>query len=306
MALAGRDATLDFGLISYIQRGYMRWMLSDFFWCALLVATFSVPPLPAADLVPRPTFKQVRIGKAIVSLPSDASTFSEQIPVWLHLHGAPGLVENNFASAGAPGVLANITLPGLSKVYADHFAEVTVLETLLNDIEAAVRLEYGSKVRGLGRLTVSSFSAGFGGVRQLLRQPRAFERIDRLVMLDSIYCGYTGDIAERRVDGELMSGFLRFARLASEGKKRFLITHSRQIPEGYASTTETADFLITALSGTRTLTAGEEDKWPAGLRLQSRFTRGRFLVLGFEGEAPEDHMRHLRAIAAFVDRSEKM
>jgi hypothetical protein len=284
----------------------MRRTFSEFFWCALLGVIFLLAPLSAADPVPRPTFKQVRIGKAIVSLPSDVSTLGDRIPVWLHLHGAPGLVENNFATAGAPGVLANITLPGLSKIYADHFADPAVFETLLRDIEAAARREYGNKMRGLGRVTVSSFSAGFGGVRQLLRDPGAFERIDALVMLDSIYCGYTGDIAERRVDGELMSGFLRFARLASEGKKCFLITHSRQIPEGYASTTETADFLIAALSGTRAQTAGEEEKWPAGLRPQSRSTRGRFLVLGFEGEAPEDHMRHLRAIGTFIDRAEKM
>ena len=77
-------------------------------------------------------------------------------------------------------------------------------------------------------------------LRQLLRQPAAFERIGTLVMADSIYCGYAGPVAERQVDPALMEGFLRYARLAADGKRRMLITHTRQVPEGYASTTETA------------------------------------------------------------------
>ena len=107
--------------------------------------------------------------------------------------------------------------------------------------------------------------------------------------------------AQRKVDDELMSGFLRFARLASEGRKRFVLSHSRQIPEGYASTTETADYLLGKLRGMRA--AAKPGEWPGGLRLLTRFSREKFEVLGFDGDAPEDHMRHLRAIAAFLERA---
>jgi hypothetical protein len=277
----------------------LRWV-----FCAACAAAAGLLPFLALaasnDLI---TFKQLRVGKAVISVPANWTPHGDEVPVWLHLHGAPAVMETNFATIGAPGPLVNITLPGLSKVYADHFAESKVFTDLMRDVETELHREFPGTAFQLGRLTVSSFSAGFGGVRQLLRQPTAFDRIATLVMADSIYCGYTGDIADKRVDPELMAGFLRFARLASEGKKRLVISHSRQIPEGYASTTETADYLIRALSGERTAVGAASETWPAGLRLLSRFSSGQFEVLGFDGEAPEDHMRHLRGIGAFLQRA---
>lgn len=252
-------------------------------------------PLAGAEIA----FKQLRIGRAVVSLPTHWTKVGPEIPVWLHLHGAPGTVETNFAGFGAPGVLINVTLPGLSKVYADHFAEPHVLRELLRDTEAALRRESAAQAWTLGRLTVSSFSAGFGGVRQLLREPVAFERIAVLVMADSIYCGYAGEVAEKRVDPQLMEGFLRFAQLAAEGRRRLLITHTEQVPEGYASTTATADYLIAELAGKR---VAEEKAWSPALRQRSRFSRGGVEIIGFEGARPEDHMQHLRSIGLFLGR----
>lgn len=250
----------------------------------------------AADAV---AFKQVRVGRAVLSLPSDWTTLPPAVPLWVHLHGAPAVVEKNFAEIGAPGVLLNITLPGLSKVYADFFADPEVWPRLLRETEAALRAESAAQSWTVGAITVSSFSAGFGGVRQLLKQPAALERIRTLVMADSIYCGYAGDPKEKRVDPELMAGFVGFARLAVEGKKRLLISHSAQVPDGYASTTETASYLIEQLGGTR---APKAEGWSGGLRLMSSYRSGGVEVLGFAGETPEDHMRHLRNIGTLLDR----
>jgi hypothetical protein len=244
-------------------------------------------------------FKPLRVGKAVVSLPEHWLTLGPEIPVWLHLHGAPATVEANFARIGAPGVLVNLTLPGLSKIYGDHFAEPRVFAELWRDVERALRAESGEQSWKLGRLTVSSFSAGFGGVRQLLRQEEAFDRIAVLVMADSIYCGYAGDVAARRVDAASMEGFLRFARLASEGRRRMLITHTQQVPEGYASTTETADYLVAQLQGQR---VAREQSWSPDLRQLSGFSRGGLEIAGFAGSRAEDHMQHLRTIGLLWER----
>ncbi|WP_414662271.1 hypothetical protein [Horticoccus sp. 23ND18S-11] len=275
-------------------------MVSLRLFVALVLAVCAVSA-PAADPVNPISFRQVRLGAVVVSLPSTLPKLGPEVTLWLHLHGAPALVEANFAALGAPGVLVNLTLPGLSKVYADHFASGVVFETLVQEVEAAVSRESMDAPRRISRVIVSSFSAGFGGVRQLLRQPRAFDRIDALVMADSIYCGYAGDPAAKRVDGELMAGFLRFARLAADGRKRLVISHSQQVPEGYASTTETADFLIRQLDGKRSAVTPPE-AWVGGLQLLSRFSRGHCAVLGFAGEAPDDHLRHLRALGALLVR----
>lgn len=251
----------------------------------------------AADAV---AYKQIRLGKAVVSLPAQWTSLGPEIPVLLHLHGDRAVVENNFAAIGAPGIIVNITLPGLSKIYADFFADAAVFSDLLRDTEAALRSEAPGQPWRLGALTVSSFSAGFGGVRQLLKQPAAFERIGTLVMADSIYCGYAGDIAEKRVDPELMAGWVRFARLAAEGQRRMAVSHTRQVPEGYASTTETADYLIRELGGARTVVAPESG---GPLKIQSRFTRGQLEIFGCDGEKAEDHMRHLRSLSVLLERA---
>lgn len=277
---------------------------APYWWLGLILGTCIVVVGRAADAATVIRFDQHRIGKAVVSLPPQWKARDAEVPVWIHLHGAPAVLESNFAGIGAPGVLVNITLPGLSKIYADYFADAATFPELLRELETLLRRTAPEQAWTLGRVTVSSFSAGFGGVRQLLRQPAAFDRIDAMVMADSIYCGYAGDIALRQVDPELMSGFLRFAELAAAGKKQLLISHSRQVPEGYASTTETADYLIAKLGGERG--RAEAGDWPGGLKLLTRFARSRFKVLGFDGDAPEDHMRHLRAIGAFLQRVENV
>jgi hypothetical protein len=276
--------------------GVVRWAL------ILGAGLFCLVTAHAAETPTAIRFEQHRIGKAIVSLPDNWKSRATDVPVWIHLHGAPAVLEAAFAEMGAPGVLVNLTLPGLSKVYADHFADARVFPELMRDIEALLLRLEPERPRRLGRVTISSFSAGFGGVRQLLRDDSSFDRIAAVVMADSLYSGYQGDAAAKEVNVELMSGFLRFAELASAGKKRLVISHSRQVPEGYASTTETADFLIGRLKGERSEV--EKGVWPGGLRLLTRYTRGQVEVLGFDGDGPEDHMRHLRSIGVFLRRAE--
>lgn len=252
-------------------------------------------PLAAADA----SFHRIPVGPAIVSVCREVPPAGQSRRLWLHLHGATATVEQAFARIGAPGVLVTLTLPGLSKVYADHFADPSVFDSLLREVAAAMRGAGAGPDWTPGELTVSSFSAGFGGVRQLLRQPAAFDRITTLVMADSIYCGYAEPAADRRVDPGLMEGFVRFARLAAEGKKRMLITHSEQVPAGYASTTETADYLLAAVGAQR---AADPRAWDQDLHQLSIGRQGQFEVTGFAGREAADHLRHLRSLGAFLDR----
>ncbi|MBL9212085.1 MAG: hypothetical protein JNL92_16625 [Opitutaceae bacterium] len=271
---------------------------------ASLVALGALSGARGADLATDapPRFTRVSLAPALVSVPVDPAGLGTgaAFTLWLHLHGAPNVVEAQFTASGARGVLVNVTLPGLSKIYADHFADDTRFAALLAATTDAVQRTHPLPARRLARVVVSSFSAGFGGVRQLLRQPAALARIDALVMADSIYCGYTGDPARRQVDPDLMAGFLRFAREAAEGRKQFVLSHSRQVPDGYASTTETADYLLSQLDLARASAATET--WPGGLRPLTHARRGGFLVLGFDGEAPDDHMNHLRQLGALLAR----
>lgn len=221
------------------------------------------------------------------------------VDVVLHLHGGPAVVEPALVEAGFPAVLVAFNRKGLSSVYSRPFADPTLFPRLLDEAMRAVR---GFGLAGApkpGRVVVSSFSAGFGGVRELLKVPAHVDRIDGLVMADSLYAGYTGDPARAQVDPALMDGFRRFAAAAAAGRKSFLLTHSAQVPGGYAGTTETADFLIRALDGAA---APVRVDWGGGWTQTRNFTRGRFVVLGFDGTGPADHLAHLRRLGALWAR----
>jgi len=233
-----------------------------------------------------------------IDLPDEARLFvpegyrpeGNRFDVILHLHGAATAVEPAVVTIGAPAVLVEFNRRGLSSVYAKPFNDPALFPRLLEDTRQALKTAGLADDPRLGRVVVSSFSAGFGGVRELLKVPEHFDRIDGLVMADSIYAGYVDD---RKVDPELMEGFTRFARQAAVGKKVFVLSHSAQVPGSYASTTETADYLIAALGGTAEPTDRDlGDGW----RLSRRYRQGRFLVLGFPGTEADDHMSHLRKI----------
>ena len=232
--------------------------------------------------------------EATLFVPEGYRPARDAVDIVLHLHGSPPVIEAALIEARSPAVLIEFNRKGLSSVYAGPFADPKLFPRLL---DAALHALAGAKLAEapkLGRVAVSSFSAGFGGVRELLKVPEHFARIDVLILADSLYCGYSGDPAAKVVDARLMAGFRTFAIEAARGSKTLVMTHSAQVPQGYASTTETADDLLGAVGGKAI--PGRVDR--GGGWVQAReFRKGGVVILGFEGAGPEDHMRHLRRIA---------
>mgnify|MGYP002624717890 CR=1 FL=1 len=219
---------------------------------------------------------------------------SESRELLIHFHGAAATVRDAHARLELPAVLAVVNFPGLSSAYSQPVARDPQL------FDQILRHAWESS-RGEGRdpsepewerVTLSSFSAGYGAVREILKTPANFERIDAIVAADSIYASLVAEEPERKVDPDQMRDFLRFARLACDGRKSFVISHSSQ-PTPYASTTDTADHLLRELGLERQPAAplADEDFYPT-----TRAARGRFLVLGYAGREADDHLRHLRRI----------
>lgn len=243
-------------------------------------------------------------GEATLFVPEGYKPAGGAVDVLLHLHGAPSVVEAALVESGRHAVLIEFNRKGLSSAYAKPFSDPALFPRLLDGTARALKAARIAEEPRIDRVIVSSFSAGFGGVREMLKVAATYDRIDGLVLADSLYAGYRGDPKERHVDPDLMAGFRRYARDAADGRKAMLLTHSAQVPEGYASTAETADDLIAALVG-----KAEPTHLDFGPRLLNtrRFARGRLLILGFSGAGPDDHMAHLRGIArlwkALPDRS---
>jgi hypothetical protein len=255
----------------------------------LICVTLALPEDPPSNQVDR-----IAIGEGVtLFIPPTFQARDGRVNVVLHLHGAASVVEPALA-AEWDAVLVAFNRKGLSSVYTKPFSDPALFPQLLDDALKQTAARRPNERLVLGKVMVSSFSAGFGGVRELLKVPANRDRIDAIVMADSIYCGYTGDPAAKQVDPALMAGFVAFAKEAAAGRKQMLVTHSAQVPDGYAGTTETADVLIAA---TGAKAEPRDLDWGDGWRQTRQAARGRFEVLGFAGAGPDDHMRHLRRIA---------
>ncbi len=239
--------------------------------------------------------ERVALKEAQLFIPEGFQAGEEGIDVTLHLHGSAGVAERNCVQAGLPGVLVTVALSGLSGVYTEKFRDARVFWRILDEVRSALKAR--SIDRPVRSVIVVSFSAGFGGVREMLGDPTIYARINALVMLDSIYAGFTGDPTQRQVDPANMRGFLRFARDALRGRKAMVITHCDLQPDTYASTRETADYLLEKL-GVRRESASEQ--WAEGLVLQSRIEQGKLRVYGFAGDTGADHMKHLNHSHLFL------
>jgi len=119
-------------------------------------------------------------------------------------------------------------------------------------------------------------------------------RVDGVLLLDGLHTNYVGD---RQVDPVAMQPFLEFARSASAGNKRFVFTHSEIFPGTFASTTETADYLIRELGLKRTPVV----RWgPRGMQQLSEVRSGGLTILGFAGNSAPDHIDQFHSMPEFL------
>ncbi len=140
--------------------------------------------------------------------------------------------------------------------------------------------------------------------------PPPTELIDAILLADSLHASYisentAGELPEgadgsaSRPDRESLESLARFAEDAARGRKRMWVTHSEVYPGTFASTTETADYLLERLRAKR----GPVLRWgPIGMQQLSEVSIGNFYLAGFAGNSAPDHMDHLYALGDWLGR----
>ena len=209
-----------------------------------------------------------------------APGFDPRAPATLlvHFHGAPWLIEHHVASAALGVVLVTVQLGSGSRVYADSFSDERDFDRLI--AEARQVVERASPVTiDWTRVVLSSFSAGYGAIRAILRHSMHYRSVDGIILADSMHAAYVDSSAPaalgiaRAVVLEDVDVFVRFARDALTGNKQMLVIHSEVYPGTYASTTETADHLLDQLTLVRTPVL---ESGPVGMQQLSRVRDGEF------------------------------
>lgn len=254
-------------------------------WVAWWVASLGVPPGCAA---PRPAIDRLaRIDDGVeLFAPAGFRPRRHVVDVVVHLHGSPARARRAFARHVRGAVLLTVHRPGLSSAYGGFFADPEVLGDLLGRARARCARWFADPGLRVGRVALSAFSAGYGGVRAILRRHPPDPRIRAVVLGDGLHASYD---ASRRPDPEQMAPFVRWARAAAAGHVDFRLSHSRIVPGGYASVRECADVLIAAAGGRRVPWRGVN---ALGMQREDRCERGRLVVCGFRGTTAADHVAH--------------
>lgn len=230
-----------------------------------------------------------------VFLPSPARA-DAAVRVLVHFHGAPHVAMHAAAMSSTPTLAVNVHLGAGSSAYDRPFSDVGALERVLQASLDAVARETGRRPT-LTAVHLTAFSAGYGAIRALARQPGFTERVAGVLLLDGLHASYVPEgrvLAEGgAIEMRDLEPFVTLARRAAAGEMAFVVTHSEIFPGTFASTTEATDAILAALGLTRTAVL----KWgPLGMQQLSEASRGRFTVLGFAGNAAPDHVDHLHAL----------
>lgn len=235
-------------------------------------------------------------GKPVELWIPDKARSGDAVGLVVHFHGAAWLPEQAVAALGGHTVCAVVNLGVGSGAYDRGFADPAAFDSLLAGVVRETSAAIGHDVH-LGRITLVGYSAGHGAVRAILREPRHFARVDAVLLLDGMHTSYVPDGTLLASGGTLdttnLVAFANFGRAAVRGEKRFVVTHSEIFPGTFASTTETADWLLHALGLERTPVL----RWgPRGMQQLSDVRAGRFELLGFAGNSAPDHVDQLHAM----------
>lgn len=214
------------------------------------------------------------------------------VKLLLFFHGGDWLPEFAVAQQRDTAVIAVQAGAG-SSTYAKLFADAATFPALIAEAESTSGMKFGE-------IELGGWSAGCGALRQILGDPGSYDRVSRVLCIDGVHAGYVNGgpgPEESQLVPTNVEAWLRFGRDALAGKKRLIITHSEIFPGTYASTTETADYLLRAWG----LAAHPVVRWgPMRTQMLSDVRAGGVRVVGFAGNSAPDHVDQMQSLPEFL------
>ena len=276
-----------------------------------------LPPKPELPPEQRADYKMKREGHVFVNggllhVPPKFRSDDGEFDLYMHFHGNTQLVEESVAGAGLNAIVYTVNAGNGSGPYEEKFSVAGVLDQTIEKIQETAKKQ-GLRDARVRRVALGSWSAGYGALAKLLDVAKYVERIDSVLVLDGIHAAYL-DPKAKTVDPLRLAPFLRFAKLAAEGKRLFTITHSDIGGTTYASTAETADALLQEVGAERTpasdtpprvttktaLAAFNKGAQETRLEQKTEGKKGGLHVRGYSGQTPDQHMAHLVQMSVTV------
>lgn len=271
--------------------------------CALALA--SLPDVPVLKRV-EVSREDLPLTGSTIELKDGRLTFYLYVPsnwqpktdetLTVHFHTARWVSIPQHLAAGLDGPLLVFNNGAGSSVYREPFLDTGRFQRWMERCrQVLIPLGSPPDMRWVA-LDISSFSAGYGAVRELVKVPELFAMMRRVVLADSLY----GDVLEgRRPDPRDVDVWVPLAQAAKRGEKTFLITVS-EVPTTYASSSECASAIVAAVGGSLEPAppGATSDPDLAEWRLSRRFDAGRLHVWLFEGADGPAHLAHVRNLGA--------
>ncbi|XOV93817.1 MAG: hypothetical protein ACFHWX_03705 [Bacteroidota bacterium] len=233
------------------------------------------------------------LSKPVTIYVPEAAENGSIIDLLFHFHGTPNVPIQAVDQLGKPIILAFVNQGSGSSVYQQPFLDTAVFEQLIRKVVTVT----GDK--NINKIYCSSFSAGYGAIRELLKTNS--DQIDGVLLIDGLHTDYIPEATPLAAGGKLntekLEVFLNYAKLAMQNKRKMLITHSEIFPGTYASTTETAEYLINACGLKRNPVLA----WaPMGMQEIANTKSGQFQVRTFAGNSAPDHIDQFHGIVEFI------
>ena len=210
-----------------------------------------------------------------------------------HLHSASWAAEDEVYKSQANAILFNIHLGALSSPYQSYFQDSEKFKIILQKVIMVLQNNNIIANPQIETLIVTSFSAGYAGVREIFATPAYYDQISALALADGLHCNYDPISKEQQ-----LQDFLRYARDAGDRKKIMLLTHSEIPTTGYESTTQTANYLINGIDAQRIAVNAVDE---IGIQ-KSACDTGYFHLKGYAGDTANDHLKHLYAMNLMLEK----
>jgi hypothetical protein len=238
-----------------------------------------------------PPGRRETLSTGILFIPEELAG-KRRLPLFVHFHGARWVPEMAASRDGRHAVISVEGGTG-STSYARQFSGRELFGNMIREAEQKSGVTFGP-------VWLTAWSAGHGAIREILNVPEYYDRVEKVLLIDGLHTGYVGGKPgpqESQLENDHLDIFLKFARDAVAGRKTLLITHSEIFPGTFASTTETADWLLAHLDLQQTAVL----KWgPMKTQQLSEARAGKFRLVGYAGNSAPDHVDQFHSLPDYL------
>jgi hypothetical protein len=258
--------------------------------------TGPVPKLSANEVYGEETVLDDRGVKFTLFLPKGwINNGTTNVAITTHFHTVASSAISSHVRRGSRDPLIVFALGSGSSAYRAPFEDTNRFARVLGSVEEQL------KRRGLNAhvttVDISSFSAGYGAVRELMKSPHYFSLIRRVILLDSIYGGIAPVAVGRTnrvVESAHVDVWVPLANAAMRKQKTFVITLSEVQPATFASTREVTSALLDCVGLKLSPVSPANTN---SIALVARADVGNFHVWQYSGTNAAAHMAHVHHMA---------